>query len=151
VALPRAQALRQNLPHPGLSAFTDPRRICSTMNETATRALHTPEPIEVPFEDFRLGLPAGRYRIIMNPQRARQYVKHRLLLTALILPVIGTGIGMAWYGYPWIGLALVLGGVAAHRLVAHQAPKILLHMALRDARIYREAIDFEIMEVRLAQ
>ncbi|MFN4003807.1 MAG: hypothetical protein ACK4MJ_03435 [Hylemonella sp.] len=121
------------------------------MSETAARALDAPEPIFVPYDEFRVGLPAGRYRIIMNPERARQYVKHRLLLTALILPLIGTGIGMAYFGYPWIGLGLVLGGVAAHRLVAHQAPKILLHMALRDAQIYREAIDFEIMEVRLAQ
>lgn len=35
------------------------------------------------------------------------------MLTALILPLIGTGIG------------LVLFGIAAHRLVAHHAPKIL--------------------------
>jgi len=45
----------------------------------------------------------------------------------------------------------VLAGVAAHRLVSAQAPKILLHMATQDARIYREAIEFEILEVRLAR
>lgn len=117
------------------------------------RAPHTTEAeaIYVPHEEFRTGLPAGRFRLIVNPERARKYVKHRLMLTALILPVIGTGIGMAYFGYPWIGLALVLAGVAAHRIVAHQAPKILLHMATEDARIYREAIDFEILEVRLAR
>ena len=109
------------------------------------------EALYVPFDEFRAGLPAGRFRVIVNPERARKYVKHRLMLTALILPVIGTGIGMAWYGYPWLGLALVLAGIAAHRLVAHQAPKILLHMASQDPRIYREAIDFEILEVRLAR
>jgi hypothetical protein len=42
-------------------------------------------------------------------------------------------------------------GILAHRLVERQAPKILLHMATQDARIYREAIEFEILEVRLAQ
>lgn len=110
----------------------------------------TPEPIYVPHEEFRRGLPAGRFRLIVNPERARKYVKHRLLLTALVLPVIGTGIGIAYYGYPWLGLGLVLAGIAAHRLVAHHAPRILLHMCLRDARIYREAIDFELLEVRLA-
>lgn len=110
-----------------------------------------PDTIEVPFEEFRAGLPAGRFRLIVNPDRARKYVKHRLMLTALVLPIIGTGIGVAYYGYPWIGLGLVLAGIAAHRLVAHQAPKILLHMCLRDARIYREALDFEILEVRLAR
>jgi len=122
------------------------------MSETATPGIvDGPEPIYVPFEEFRTGLPAGRFRLIVNPERARKYVKHRLMLTALILPIIGTGIGMAYFGYPWLGLALVLGGVAAHRIVAHQAPKILLYMATHDIRIYREAIDFEIMEVRLAQ
>ncbi|MEA3393828.1 MAG: hypothetical protein U9R55_04290 [Pseudomonadota bacterium] len=121
------------------------------MSETNSRDSTEPETIEVPYDEFRTGLPAGRFRVIVNPERARKYVKHRLMLTALILPIIGTGIGMAWYGYPWIGLGLVLAGIAAHRLVAHQAPKILLHMAGQDARIYREAIDFEILEVRLAR
>ncbi|MEK9803140.1 MAG: hypothetical protein VW475_07040 [Curvibacter sp.] len=109
------------------------------------------EAIYVPYEEFRAGLPAGRFRVIVNPDRARKYVKHRLLLTALILPIIGTGIGMAFYGYRWLGLGLVIFGVLAHRLVAHQAPKILLHMATQDAKIYHEAIDFEILEVRLAR
>lgn len=109
------------------------------------------EGIYVPHEEFRAGLPAGRFRVIVNPDRARKYVKHRLLLTALILPIIGTGIGMAFYGYRWLGLGLVIVGVLAHRLVAHQAPKILLHMATQDAKVYHEAIDFEILEVRLAR
>ncbi len=122
------------------------------MSETASPGIvDGPEPIYVPHEEFRTGLPAGRFRLIVNPERARKYVKHRLMLTALILPIIGTGIGMAYFGYPWLGLALVLFGVGAHRVVAHQAPKILLYMVTHDARIYREAIDFEILEVRLAQ
>ena len=114
-------------------------------------ASQIPEAIEVPHAEFRVGLPAGRFRVIVNPERARKYVKHRLMLTALILPIIGTGIGIAYYGYPWLGLGLVLLGIAAHRLVAHQAPKILLHVATQDARIYREAVDFEILEVRRAR
>lgn len=109
------------------------------------------EPIHVPHAEFRAGLTAGRFRLIVNPDRARKYVKHRLMLTALILPIIGAGIGVAYFGHPWTGLILVLLGIAAHRLVAYQAPRILLHMCLRDARIYREAIDFEILEVRLAR
>ncbi len=121
------------------------------MSDTSPSNAPDAEAIYVPHEEFRTGLPAGRFRLIVNPDRARKYVKHRLMLTALILPVIGTGIGMTYFGYPWIGLALVLGGVAAHRIVGHQAPKILLHMATEDARIYREAIEFEILEVRLAR
>jgi len=130
---------------------TRPEPENKTMSETPAVDNTEPETIEVPYDEFRAGLPAGRFRVIVNPERARKYVKHRLMLTALILPVIGSGIGMAWFGYPWVGLALVLAGIAAHRLVAHQAPKILLHMAGQDARIYREAIDFEILEVRLAR
>jgi len=123
------------------------------MSETApaTDTADRPETVEVSHQEFRTGLPAGRFRVIVNPDRARKYVKHRLMLTALILPLIGTGIGMAYFSYPWIGLGLVLFGIAAHRLVAHQAPKILLYMASQDARIYHEAIDFEILEVRLAR
>ena len=121
------------------------------MSETSPSSSGEPEAIYVPHDEFRAGLPAGRFRLIVNPDRARKYVKHRLMLTALILPIIGTGIGMAYFGYPWLGLGLVLFGVGAHRVVAHQAPKILLYMATHDIRIYREAIDFEIMEVRLAQ
>ncbi len=107
--------------------------------------------VMVSHQEFKDGLPAGQFRVIVNPERARKYVKHRLLLTALVLPIIGSGIGMAYFGHPLIGLALVLVGVGAHRLVAHQAPKILLHMAAQDARIYYEAIDFEILEVRQAR
>lgn len=112
---------------------------------------NNPLTVEVSHQEFRTGLPAGRFRVIVNPERARKYVKHRLMLTALILPLIGTGIGLAFFAYPWLGLGLVLLGILAHRLVERQAPKILLHMATQDARIYREAIEFEILEVRLAQ
>jgi hypothetical protein len=120
------------------------------MSETQS-AQGAEEPIYVPHEEFRAGLPAGQFRLIVNPERASKYVKHRLLLTALILPIVGAGIGMAFYGYPWIGLVLVILGVVAHRIVAHQAPKILLHMALGDAKVYHEALDFEILEVRRAR
>jgi hypothetical protein len=110
-----------------------------------------PEPLEVSHEDFRRGLPAGRFRVIVNPERARKYVKHRLLLTFIVLPVIAIGAALALSGYPWAGLALVVVGIVGHRVVGAQAPRILLHLALTDARVYREAIDFEILEVRLAR
>ena len=67
------------------------------MSETTsdTDTADQPQAIEVSHQEFRTGLPAGRFRVIVNPERARKYVKHRLMLTALILPIIGTGIGMA--------------------------------------------------------
>lgn len=120
-------------------------------NPTMSETTPAQEPIYVPHQEFRAGLPAGHFRLIVNPERASKYVKHRLMLTVLILPIVGAGIGMAWYGYPWLGLVMVLLGIAAHRIVARQAPKILLHMALRDPKVYHEAIDFEILEVRRAR
>jgi hypothetical protein len=121
------------------------------MSETSAADTATPETIEVPHQEFRAGLPAGRFRVIVNPDKARKYVKHRLLLSFIILPVIGGGAALALSGFPWAGLALVILGVVGHRIVGVQAPRILLHLALNDARIYREAVDFEILEVRLAR
>lgn len=118
------------------------------MSETETQS---PETVEVSHQEFRTGLPAGRFRIIVNPDKARKYVRHRLLLTFIALPLVGIGAALALSGYPWGGLALVVLGVGGHRLVTAQAPKILLHLALHDARIYRDAINFEILEVRLAR
>lgn len=120
------------------------------MTDTADTSV-TAEPLSLDFETFRRGLPAGLYRVIVNPQKARLYVRHRLMLTLLTLPVIGTGVAMGLWGHTWIGVGLVVGGVLLHRVVGAQAPKILLHLASTDARIYADAIDHEIMEVRLAQ
>jgi hypothetical protein len=44
----------------------------------------------------------------------------------------------------------MVAGFLLHRVVKAQAPKILLHLAGRDDRTYREAIAYEIMEVRRA-
>ncbi len=123
------------------------------MSETTsdTDTADQPQTVEVSHQEFRTGLPAGRFRIIINPEKARKYVRHRLLLTFIALPLVGIGAALALSGYPWAGLALVVLGVAGHRLVTAQAPKILLHLVLHDERIYREAINFEILEVRLAR
>ena len=109
------------------------------------------ETLDVSHADFCRGLPAGHFRLIVNPQKARRYVRHRLFLIALTLPVVGLGAALALSGAPWAGLALILGGVALNRLITYQAPKILLHLATQDARVYREAIEFEILEVRSAR
>jgi len=123
------------------------------MSETETEAgtADRPETVEVSHQEFRTGLPAGRFRIVVDPAKARKYVRHRLLLTFIALPFVGIGAALALSGYPWAGLALVVIGVAGHRLIGAQAPKILLHLALHDERIYRDAINFEILEVRLAR
>lgn len=109
------------------------------------------ETLDVSHADFCRGLPAGHFRLIVNPHKARRYVRHRLFLIALTLPVVGLGAALALSGAPWLGLTLILGGVALNRLITFQAPKILLYLATQDARTYREAIEFEILEVRSAR
>jgi hypothetical protein len=110
-----------------------------------------PDTVEVSHAEFRSGLPAGRFHLIVNPERARKYVRHRLFIIAIALPLVGIGAALSLSGHPWMGLTLVVAGVLLHRLVTVQAPRILLHLATQDARIYREAIEYEILEVRLAR
>jgi hypothetical protein len=105
----------------------------------------------VDFEEFRAGLPAGRFRVIVNPKLARRYVSQRLLLVVLLMPLIGIGLALALLGATWAGAALVFGGVALNRILMWQAPKILLHMATREAKHYEYATQNGLMEVRRAR
>jgi hypothetical protein len=104
----------------------------------------------VPHSDFRSGLPVGRFRVIVNPERAKKYVKHRLFVIGICTPMIGIGVVLSLWGYLWVGLPLLIAGVALHRLVTAYAPKILLHLATQDPSVYEDAIEYEIMEVRVA-
>jgi hypothetical protein len=110
-----------------------------------------PETLSVTHAEFCRGLPAGEFSLIVDPVKARKYIRQRLFLLPLMLPVVGIGAALAISGYPWIGLALILGGGFVHRIVTHQAPKILLHLAIKDPRTYFEAIEYEMLEVRLRQ
>jgi hypothetical protein len=65
-----------------------------------------------------------------------------------LLPVLGIGVALGISGYLWAGLALVLIGVLIPRIIRKRAPELLLHLATRDKNVYREAIEYEIMEVR---
>ena len=105
--------------------------------------------VELPHKEFCAGLPAGRLHLIVNPERAQKYIRHRLFVVGLALPVIGIGTALAWSGYLWVGFPMVAVGVLFPRVVKAHAAKILLHLALREEKTYREALDFEIMEVRL--
>jgi hypothetical protein len=102
----------------------------------------------VAYEDFRSGLPAGRLRVIVDPKLARRFVSQRLLLLVIVTPLIGAGIALALTGRTWPGALLVIAGVALHRVVGWQAPKILLHLALRDRAVYEQVTQQGVMEVR---
>jgi hypothetical protein len=113
----------------------------------------SPDPstaIYVPYAEFRAGLPVGRFRVVVNPERAQKYVKHRLFIIGIALPLLGIGAALALSGYVWAGLPMVALGALLPRVVKAHAPKILLHLAQQDAKTYQEAIDFEILEVRRA-
>ena len=102
----------------------------------------------VAHEDFRRGLPAGRFQVVVNPKLARRYVSQRLLLIVVLMPVIGVGLALALTGRTWAGALLVAGGILLNRVVMWQAPKILLHMALRDPAVYDFVTQNGVMEVR---
>ena len=104
----------------------------------------------VAFEDFRAGLPAGRFRVIVDPKLARRFVSQRLMLIVLLMPVIGVGLALALLGATWPGALLVFVGVVFNRLMMWQAPKILLSMATRDDKVYEQVTQQGVMEVRRA-
>jgi hypothetical protein len=104
----------------------------------------------IPYEEFRAGLPAGRFRLVVNPKLARRFVSQRLMLVVIVMPVIGIGIALVLMHVTWPGALLVAAGVLLHRGVQWQASRILLHMALRDAAVYEQVTQGGIMEVRRA-
>jgi hypothetical protein len=102
----------------------------------------------VPFEEFRDGLPRGRFRVVVDPALARPFVAHRVHATQLSIAIIGPGIAAALAGYPVAGVALVLIGIAFKRAIRWQAPRILLHLASRQPSTYEAATAHAVMEVR---
>ncbi len=104
----------------------------------------------VPHEEFRAGLPAGRIRVVVNPKLARRYVSQRLMLLVLMMPLIGVGIALALVGRTWLGAGLVAAGVILNRVDMAQAPKILVQMAVRDAKVYDFVTQNWLLEVRRA-
>jgi hypothetical protein len=122
-------------------------------NEVSATAAAEPEnlAVAVPFEEFKTGLPIGRFRLIVNPDRAYKYVRHRLYLNGISIPLLGTGVALGLVGHLVSGCIVAGLGFALRRFVKSQAPRILLYLAQNDAKVYYESIEFEIMEVRLAR
>lgn len=120
------------------------------MNLAATASTSEDFAPYVAHEEFRAGLPAGRFRVVVDPKLARRYVARRLLLLVLLMPTIGIGIALALLGATWTGAAIVAVGVLLNRVVMWQAPKLLLQMALRDPSVYAFATENGLMEVKRA-
>ena len=114
-----------------------------------------PPPVEdrtefIPFEEFRTGLPHGRFRVIVNPTLASSFVAYRIHSTPLALALIGPGIAFALYGHLVLGALLVAAGCLLRWSVKRRAPFILLHLATRIPAVYEQAAEHGVMEVRRA-
>jgi hypothetical protein len=119
------------------------------MSETST--IDDLQPVEfIPFNEFKNGLPFGRFRIIVNPKLAQKYMKDRLNVVPVALVLIIVGLALAFYGARWFGGGMVVIGVLANRLVKSQASKMVLHLATRDASVYRDLLEKEVMSVHRA-
>lgn len=104
----------------------------------------------IPFDDFRSGLPQGRFRVVVNPALAAPFVAHRTHAAALALALIGPGIGAALMGHAVVGVVLVGAGVLLRWGIQRQAPRILLHLASSVPSVYEHATQHGVMEVRRA-
>jgi hypothetical protein len=104
----------------------------------------------VPFEEFRNGLPHGRFRVIVNPALASPFVASRTLSAPVALALIGPGIALALYGHLLAGAVLVGAAMLLRRTVKKQAPHILLHLATRVPSVYLQATSQGVMEVKRA-
>lgn len=102
----------------------------------------------IPHDEFRNGLPHGRFRIVVNPALVRPYVVQRTRVNVLAVIVIGAGAVLALSGLAGPGVVLVALGIAANRVVRHQAARIVLHLAARDPAVYAEVTSNGVMEVR---
>lgn len=122
------------------------------MSETSTpETSEELQPVEfIPFNEFKNGLPFGRFRVIVNPKLAQKYIKDRLNAVVVIILMIVIGLALMFYGARWLGAALVIVGFLMSRLIKSQAPKMVLHMATKDPMVYREVLDKEVMSVHRA-
>jgi hypothetical protein len=123
-----------------------------TQDASATGAVE-PEnlAVAVSFQEFKNGLPFGRFRLIVNPDKAYRYVRHRLYLNGVSIPLLGAGVACGLVGYHVIGAILCVLGFGMRWIVKRQGPQILLHLVQNDAKTYHDAIEYEIMEVRMAR
>lgn len=104
----------------------------------------------IPFEEFRNGLPHGRFRVIVDPKKAVPYVSYRVHVNPIAVGFIGAGIAIALSGQAIPGGLLVAAGIVLRRVVRWQAGRILLHLASRQSAAYYDATSHGVMEVRRA-
>ena len=104
----------------------------------------------IAFEEFRNGLPHGRFRVVVNRDMAHRFVAQRLHATPVAIALIGPGIACALAGYAIVGALLVMAGLLFRRGVRWKASTILLHLASRHPATYYDATTGGVMEVQRA-
>lgn len=104
----------------------------------------------IPFEEFRNGLPHGRFRVVVNPALAKPFVAHCTHATPLALALFGPGVALALYGYLLTGALLVGAAWLLRWSVGKRAPFILLHLATRVPSVYEQATEHGVLEVQRA-
>lgn len=102
----------------------------------------------IAFEEFRNGLPFGRFHVVVNPELARRFVSQRVNATAVAIAILGCGIASALAGHVIVGAVLVAIGVLFRRAIKWQAAKILLQLTSRLPSAYFDATASGVMEVR---
>ncbi len=104
----------------------------------------------IPFEEFRNGLPHGRFRVIVNPALVGPFVAYQTHSRPLALALIGPGMPAALYGHLMAGALLVGAAVLLRMAVKRQAANILLHLTTRIPGVYLKAVEHGVMEVQRA-
>jgi hypothetical protein len=102
----------------------------------------------IPFEEFRNGLPFGRFHVVVDPQLAPRFVAAKINALPLAIALIGCGVAAALAGHAAAGVVLVMVGVLLRRWVRRQAGPILVFLASRIASVYASATEHGVMEVQ---
>jgi hypothetical protein len=122
-------------------------------NDVSAASAGEPEnlAVAVPYEEFKNGLPLGRFRLVVNPHKAYRFLAHRLYLNGISIPLLGAGVACGLVGHLILGTVLCVIGFGLRWFVKNQAPRILLHLVQNDPKTYYDSIEYEIMEVRMAR
>lgn len=102
----------------------------------------------IAFEEFRNGLPHGRFHVVVNPALAQPFVAQRVNAVPVAIALLGIGIACVLANNRVLGVLLVALGMLWRRAIKWQAPKILLYLASRQPRAYYDATTQGVMEVQ---
>ena len=86
--------------------------------------------------EFVAAHASGKVRIEIDHKAAARLLSARLLLPFVAMPVLGIGVALALIGWFFTGLAVIVIGIVAPRLIKRGASRFLLHEAIEDASAY---------------